>query len=178
MKERFFTPQNKSIKEKRKQTETLTLKTEIMKKIISLICLIASAQLAMASSYYWVGGTGNWNDFVNHWATTSGGAVHRTQAPTLNDDVFFDANSFPTANDTVKNISAALCQKMNWTGASNNPVFGNGTGSIQIGGSLTLIPSMKWNYDGAISFNSNLGTFNNLIFSAGKKLTTDRRAHV
>lgn len=51
-----------------------------------------------AATYYWVGGTGNWND-LNHWSNGSGGGY--TVIPGAQDDVIFDANSFSSATDTV-----------------------------------------------------------------------------
>jgi len=53
-----------------------------------------------AADYFWVGGSGNWSD-ISNWATTSGGATTHAQAPTSNDDVFFDANSFNGAMDVL-----------------------------------------------------------------------------
>lgn len=50
--------------------------------------------------YYWVGGTGDWSD-VNHWATTSGGAVFHSTPPTVLDNVYFDENSFATSGEEV-----------------------------------------------------------------------------
>lgn len=53
-----------------------------------------------AANYYWVGGTGNWNDNT-HWATSSGGSTFYATPPTENDDVFLDENSFNTSTDTI-----------------------------------------------------------------------------
>jgi len=36
-----------------------------------------------------VGGSGNWSDYSNHWATVSGGGTFQSQVPTSNDNVFF-----------------------------------------------------------------------------------------
>src|SRR5690606_12104371 len=41
---------------------------------------------------YWVGGSGDWND-SNNWSTTSGGPAGAC-VPTVENDVFFDVNSF------------------------------------------------------------------------------------
>lgn len=54
-----------------------------------------------AANYYWVGGTGYWLDATNHWATTSGGNIFYSTAPTAADNVFFDSNSGLISNDTV-----------------------------------------------------------------------------
>jgi hypothetical protein len=78
-----------------------------MKKIYSLAIAMVMAMLTPglntlgAATYYWVGGTGTWSDYSNHWATSSGGSVFHTQMPGAADDVVFDANSFGQAGDTV-----------------------------------------------------------------------------
>ena len=68
--------------------------------------------------YFWVGGTGNWTDFANHWATTSGGSTFHTTEPTRNDNVYFDANSFPVKG-TVSVPNDVSCNTMDWTGATS-----------------------------------------------------------
>ena len=58
---------------------------------------------------YWVGGSGNWSDNTNHWATTSGGAPGASK-PASGDTVYIDDNS-PNGSDftiTVDEITAAL----------------------------------------------------------------------
>src|SRR5207244_736564 len=93
-------------------------------------------------SLYWVGGTGNWSD-VNHWALSSGGAGGSC-VPSQFDDVFFDSNSFPSANDTVNlNSTTPYCHNMDWSGATNSPAIYSGY--LQIYGSLILNSSMHWN---------------------------------
>ena len=109
--------------------------------VISLLLSIFSIK-AIASNYYWVGGSGNWSD-LNHWATTSGGTTLHTQIPTALDDVFFDAGSgFTAASKTVTiNASTAFCHNMDWTGASNNPALaGNYLNTLNVYGSL--VPSL------------------------------------
>lgn len=49
---------------------------------------------------YWVGGSGLWTDTA-HWALTSGGTGGNA-APTINDDVYIDENSFSTAGQIIK----------------------------------------------------------------------------
>jgi len=44
-------------------------------------------------SRYWVGGTGNWTDATNHWATSSGGTPDVGNLPTSSDDVIIDSSS-------------------------------------------------------------------------------------
>ncbi len=134
---------------------------------ISFLLIILSFKVT-ASNYYWVGGSGNWDD-LNHWATTSGGTTLYTQIPTATDDVFFDAGSgFTSASKTVTlNVATAFCHDMNWTGALNNPVLaGVDPNTLKIYGSLTFIAAMSFPFSGRVNFEAtNPG---NTITTAGK----------
>jgi len=136
-----------------------------------LACLMLGSSLnSRAADYYWVNGAGNWSDFAGHWATTSGGNIFHTVIPTLNDDVYFDANSFTAANQVVLIDNTLIyCHDMNWTGATNNP-FVNGLGNtLHIYGSLTLIPNMDWSVKRVDFMGTNPG---NLLSQAGHSLDT------
>ncbi|MCB9080849.1 MAG: gliding motility-associated C-terminal domain-containing protein [Lewinellaceae bacterium] len=104
------------------------------------------------NALYWVGGSGNWNDPM-HWALTSGGPGGAC-VPTAGDDVFFDASSFPTANRAVTlDLDNAYCRSMTWTGATGNPrLVGTAEQRLHIFGSLTLIPTMRWEIAGDVLF--------------------------
>lgn len=93
---------------------------------------------------FWVGGSGSWSDATNHWASVSGGAPNVANLPTSADNVYFDANSFSGAGQSVIIDVVANCLDMDWTGASNNPalIFAS---SWNCYGSLTFIPSMTLN---------------------------------
>ncbi len=41
--------------------------------IISTLCLLATAKSSLAADFFWVGGSGDWND-ANNWSLTDGGA--------------------------------------------------------------------------------------------------------
>ncbi len=106
-----------------------------------------------AATYYWVGGNGNWSD-INHWSITSGGTALHNQAPTAEDDVVFDANSF-TAPGQVVTIDAenAFCRSMSWLGATGTPILTGPAGNIlNIHGSLTFIPEMAFTFSGDVNF--------------------------
>ncbi|CAN5134622.1 hypothetical protein BH09BAC5_BH09BAC5_03740 [soil metagenome] len=141
----------------------------LRRSFLSILLLLAPF-FAMASNYYWVGGTGDWSDYANHWSTTSGGLIFHVQEPTPFDDVFFDANSFPTLNDSVK-ISATIftCRDMDWTGATNAPVFyaSSPTSSFSIYGSFILNYNMTWQYPSDIYFES---TVPGAIISSGGQI--------
>jgi len=135
-----------------------------MKKIVSVMAIVMLAcSSALAVNYYWVGGSGNWSDFASHWATSSGGSTFHTQAPTQNDNVYFDASSFPSTGATVTVNAAAYCADMDWTGAANNPAFAGTTAqTLYIYGSLKFISGMNLSYLGVVYFES---------LSTGKTIT-------
>ncbi|MEQ9403747.1 MAG: MBG domain-containing protein [Cyclobacteriaceae bacterium] len=122
---------------------------------------------ATSQDYFWVGGTGNWSDFANHWATTSGGSTFHTSAPTSTNDVYFDANSFTTSGQSVTIDVEADCQSMDWTGVTNFPsALGNGN-DLNIYGSLTLASDMTADFSD-VEFESTLA--GNTITSNGTSL--------
>lgn len=126
-----------------------------------ILCLSISA----TSQYYWVGGSGNWSDFSNHWATTSGGGIAHTEVPTDTDDVFFDMNSFISGGQTVTmDTDNSTCHSMDWTGVLNNPSFSSANYDVlHVHGDLTLSPDMQCNIS-VIQFSSS---------EMGKLITTN-----
>jgi hypothetical protein len=113
---------------------------------------------------YWIGGTGNWND-GSHWSLNSGGAAVGC-IPTSLDNVFFDANSFPSASSRTVTVNVAgQCGNMDWTGSLYAPVFTNNNG-ITVSGSLRLINAMT--AGGTFVFNSS--TAGRTITTAGRTL--------
>lgn len=124
------------------------------KSVISFLLLFSTANsVSLATNYYWVGGTGNWSQFATHWATTSGGSVFQTQVPTSADNVYFDANSFTAAGQTVTVDQVIYCNDMDWTGSLNNPTFaGPFPNNLNLYGSLTFAPGVIDNYGGDINF--------------------------
>lgn len=64
--------------------------------------------------YYWIGGAGNWTD-LTHWEYTLDGTTFTpaTEAPTQNDNVNFDGNSFPNGG-TLTVDADAYCNDMYW----------------------------------------------------------------
>lgn len=124
--------------------------------LLTVICsvFITAPVHAVTRDLYWVGGSGNTND-VNHWdlhpLDAGGDAV-----PDSDDNVFFGASSFTPGSATVTVNAALDCLNMDWTGATNTPVFTcSGFQTIRIYGSLTFISAMSATLDGSIVFFGN-----------------------
>ena len=118
---------------------------------------------------YWIGGAGNWTD-PSHWSLSSGG-VAGSCIPRPFDDVYFDANSFTSAGQTVTvNTVEAYCRNMDWTGAGFIPTLTTSASAnlLRVFGSFTLINGMNITSNGGLYFESR--TTGNTITSAGKAL--------
>lgn len=97
-----------------------------------------------ASDRYWVGGSGDWND-ASHWSLTPGGAGGAC-IPTVNDNVFFNAQSFTAGSSTVTTTGNVYAKNMDWTGATNAAVFNESNAfSFEIWGNLVMNPAVTMN---------------------------------
>jgi len=144
-----------------------------MKRLLLLLLTLSFFSLkTTALNYYWIGGTGNWSN-LNHWATTSGGAVLHTQMPTAVDDVFFDANSFTAAGQTVTlDPATVLVRNLNWTGVTNTPTMAGAASTVlNVYGSLTFVPGMTMNFTGDVNFEATAA--GQTIRSGGKSFKKD-----
>jgi len=115
---------------------------------------------------YWVGNSGNWDD-PNHWSFTSGGAGGAC-VPSPFDDVFFDQNSFSSADKIVTiNCKNAFCRDMTWTGVTNHPALaGTNMTNLNIYGSLRFSQAMNLTFLGKTYFKSFVT--GRIVFSAGQ----------
>lgn len=77
----------------------------------SLIITYTSAN-DQGVAYYWVGGSGNWNDPL-HWSLMSGGSPVN-QVPTLGDRIFFDENSFTASDGIITLDDDAVVSSVVW----------------------------------------------------------------
>lgn len=103
------------------------------------------------ATYYWTGGSGNWNDI--RWATSSGGTP-TGNVPQAGDNVVFDANSDTGSDFTVTTPStspSAKCLSITATGldkrctinASNGLTISGsvyGSSNFQVTGFVSLTP--------------------------------------
>ncbi|MDD2634080.1 MAG: hypothetical protein PHW82_01115, partial [Bacteroidales bacterium] len=128
-----------------------------MKKILS-ISLILSLFVAnlFADDYYWVGDGGDWTDYTTHWATSSGGSNMHTTIPGINDNVYFDENSFVNDSQVCAiDTSFIECALMDWTGVINLPEFISTSSDTLIFGSTLILPgkaNLNFNISGLIIF--------------------------
>lgn len=63
-------------------------------------------------TYYWIGGSGNWNS-PTHWSLTSGGSA-ADAVPTADDRVIFDENSSSTNGATITLTGSSSCYSLYW----------------------------------------------------------------
>lgn len=134
-------------------------------KVQLLISAFAICFSANASNYYWVGGSGDWSDFANHWASTSGGNTFYTQEPDTADNVFFDSNSFLQPNDSVV-ATFIFCHNLISTVPSGNHNLVNGFPSIY--GSLILNQHLKLKADLIYLYGSSTSNILDLTGNIGK----------
>lgn len=130
---------------------------------------LLSLTSVFATDYFWIGGSGNWSD-LSHWATESGGTVNHAQAPTSNDDVFFDANSFTDANQQVSfNLDNVFFRNMNWTGIPlNTRLIGSSDTQLNCFGAFNLDDNVAFNFDGTLVFTGEGNS--KTIHSSGNRL--------
>jgi hypothetical protein len=94
-----------------------------------------------SGTFYWIGGSGDWND-PQHWSATSGGPAG-TCIPFPNNDVKFDQNSFSGNNESVLvNVPNAFCHTLTWANCIGSPTLVGGTGTLTASGSILLDNSM------------------------------------
>mgnify|MGYP001068374451 CR=1 FL=1 len=124
-----------------------------MRKLLLVFALLPLSLLA--DTYYWVGGAGNWSD-INHWVTASGGNVYHTQLPGSNDDVFFDANSGFSSNDSVLfTVQTNYCNDLNINVPGQIPTFFGALSNIlRVYGSIDMSTPVHWEVRGTLYLES------------------------
>ncbi len=124
-----------------------------------------------SNDYYWVGGTGDWED-PTHWSFSSGGigGVAGACLPSQNDNVYFDDQSFSTDGESVSvNIEKINCRRMDWSQIDDHVIFNNSVGSeLDVYGSFLLSSNLNWDFAGDISFKGTNDGFQ--INTEGKQL--------
>ena len=122
----------------------------MVRTTLALLFLTVSAFTVRAADFYWVGGSGDWSDIANHWATTSGGSTFHVLVPTPLDDVHFDANSFGAGSDVVTISFEAFCKSFT---AANMPA---GV-TFQFNAGINM--EEDFSVDGDVNINNHVGNF-------------------
>ncbi len=122
---------------------------------------------------YWVGGTGNWSDDDNHWATSSGGTPADGNIPSSTNNCIFDSSSSTTnAAYTVTVNNNFNCRNFTMDGpGGGNKVTWAGSSTLDIAGSFNLVggtAGITRNFTGPINFTATSGT--NTITTNGVSL--------
>lgn len=116
------------------------------------------------ATYYWVGGSGTWDNYLNtHWSLTSGG-TGAAGIPTSTDDIVFDANSSAVAY-TVTTLNSPVCRNLSAVGPATGVATFAGSALCHISGTsvsfsttgCTITGSMILYLDNAGTINLNLG---------------------
>ncbi|MBR9859736.1 T9SS type A sorting domain-containing protein [bacterium] len=117
-----------------------------------------NVQMKGLDSLYWIGSTGNWNDF-NNWSQTSGGSSIGSSGcmPDGRTSVFFDDNSFSGSAQTVTLDTIANCYSFIASGATGEPAF-SGSNSLEVYGDFILTDSVNFNITSDLYFSSNDAT--------------------
>jgi len=130
--------------------------------ILFLIVLLNSL-FAKGEDYYWVGGEGYWSD-TSHWSSSFGGI------PTVDDNVYFNENSFNIKDEVVTIDVAAFCKNMDWSSVTQTPILA-GNNNLSISGSLILKSDITVSFSGGIIFIANEGL--HIIKTVGQVLSSD-----
>lgn len=105
-------------------------------------------------TYYWIGGSGNWEE-ANNWSLRSGGAAAGA-VPTSSDQVVFDRNSFSAlaeGESFVINVNADVAiSKINWFGDRQGNLVLNGN-EIEVRGDVYLADQNLSLSGGTLSLN-------------------------
>ncbi|PHN07317.1 T9SS type A sorting domain-containing protein [Flavilitoribacter nigricans] len=133
------------------------------------------------TEFFWIGGTGNWNEGMN-WSDVSGGDPINC-VPTPNDNVTFDVNSFDGTNDVVTlDGPEQYCLRMLWKGNAMDPESVTGGpimrlpagNQLYIYGGMTLASPDFMSLDlldgDAATFHFNATATNNFIIPGGQSI--------
>lgn len=141
----------------------------MLKKLLLFIILIITGCLN-AQTFYWVGGSGNWND-MTHWSHMSGGSS-ANEIPSLNSNVIFDnassaksftinaLNSFEFKSITTENTHF----KIDVIGASNVDLTINGAVNLNEYFYFKLTGKINLNPQSVVKYQFSHNNFNNDIF--------------
>ena len=130
-------------------------RTFSIKSLFVVIATFLSA-VSFATDYYWIGGSGFWNNPTN-WSLSSGGGPAGS-IPSASDNVYFDNNSF---SDEYQRIFLAgdVSAKNFYITSTSYPVFDGESANLIIGGDLEIVHKTHFDLGGEVRFSSSdMGT--------------------
>ena len=123
--------------------------------LLLLVLLHIISFSTLARDFYWIGGSGNFND-IQHWSDQPGGKVNSgALLPDKDDNVYFDQYSFPDPGATVTITNVARCANMHWGDVKNMPTLttdSNEAHYLVIYGGVTFNNKMILNLDRPLYF--------------------------
>lgn len=123
--------------------------------------LLLTALNVKATDFYWVGGTGNWND-PYHWSFVSGGNGGAGVPNSVNDNVYFNQSSFITNSDKVSINSNIIVKNFNVTNTLNFKLQSTQNILFTVNGSWNVQSNFRNNISGQFYFS---GNSNHTIYS-------------
>jgi len=142
--------------------------------LLLLILLHTVCITAEARDFYWIGGSGNFND-IQHWSDQPGGKVNPDALlPDKDDNVYFDEFSFPDPGAEVVITSVARCANMHWGNVKNMPTLktdDNSAHYLVIYGGVTFSNQMVIDLDRPLYFRAN--TLGNIVDFGGNTFDGD-----
>jgi len=115
------------------------------------------------TKYYWIGGSGDWND-TNNWSFSSGGATANA-VPGINNPVIFDVNSFINPVNTINLTTQANCYNINYY-TSDSCAINLSSFSLNVDGSL-------YDENNKVSFNNGKVSFKGIISKNNQILVSE-----
>ncbi|NQX93040.1 MAG: hypothetical protein HRT74_13120, partial [Flavobacteriales bacterium] len=140
-----------------------------MKKQSFILFALLLLAITAHSQYYWVGGSGNWSDATNHWATSSGGNSFHATPPSQTDDVFIDNNSFSENGQSITIDQEAYCRNLTCTNTINGGIVSAPGISHNVHGNIELAEGSSY----GLSFLILYGTSNHSFTTNGTTPTSD-----
>jgi len=128
-----------------------------MQKQIQLLFIFSFSFLCLslnANNFYWVGGSGNWND-ASHWSNISGGNGGAGVPNSPSDNVFFDNHSFVNLTNTVVLSGNIYIGNLNIQNTPNFKLKSNSNISLTVQGSWMANGNFRNQIKGEIIFSGN-----------------------
>jgi hypothetical protein len=130
------------------------------------------SSLTSGTNYYWIGNSGDWSNGV-HWSLTSGG-VAANAVPGINDNVFFDENSFDgVSTRTVSLTTDASCKKAIWLTEKSSEIALNNHRLTMKNSFSVAAKNFKVSTEGTFRFESNAANTLNILSGNMRKASLE-----